>query len=145
MSFTGVYIDDLEPEYGEFLNVSGENGVEFRLDIRPDEPGKLVKSIIDVAPDIVALDYRLDDNQKEFPDATYRAGGEVRAYDRGTRLFAPGRDPQTVTDAAGGSWRVTEEALEGPGGERIPRIAGSLAYWFGWNAFHPETQLYQSP
>ncbi len=77
--------------------------------------------------------------------ATYRAGGEVRAYDRGTQQFGPGPDPQTVTDADGGSWRVTEEALEGPGGERIPRIAGSLAYWFGWNAFHPETQFYQDP
>lgn len=77
--------------------------------------------------------------------ATYRAGGEVRAYDRGTRQFGPGPDPLTLIDADGGSWRVTEEALEGPLGERIRRIAGSLSYWFGWNAFHPETQLYQDP
>ncbi|MGE4609535.1 MAG: DUF3179 domain-containing protein [Myxococcota bacterium] len=77
--------------------------------------------------------------------ATYRAGGEVRAYDRGARQFGPGPDPRTVTDADGGSWRVTEDALEGPGGERLPRIAGSLAYWFGWNAFYPEARLYQEP
>jgi hypothetical protein len=75
--------------------------------------------------------------------ATYRAGGEVRAYDRGARQFAPGPDPRTVLDTDGQAWRVREDALVGPGGERIPRIAGSLAYWFGWNAFHPETQLYQ--
>ncbi len=74
--------------------------------------------------------------------STYRAGGEVRAYERGERVFAPGPDSHTVTDAEGKEWRVSEEALEGPAGERLPRIAGSLAYWFGWNAFHPESQLY---
>jgi hypothetical protein len=77
--------------------------------------------------------------------ATYRAGGEVRAYDRGARQFRSGPDPLILTDSSGGLWRITEGHLVGPGGERIPRIAGSLAYWFGWNAFHPETQLHEGP
>ena len=76
MKFKGIYVDDQEPRYGELLNASsGEDSVEFRSDIQLDEAGKLVKSILGKNPDIVALDYRLYDNPKSFPDATYRAGG----------------------------------------------------------------------
>ena len=78
MKFKGVYVDDRDTDYGKFLNVSGEDSVKFRLDIRPNEASKLVKSILNVKPDIVALDYRLDDNQRSFPDATYRAGGPAQ-------------------------------------------------------------------
>ena len=78
MKFKGVYVDDQDPDYGKFLNVSREDSVEFCLDIRPSEAGKLVKSILEVKPDIVALDYRLYDNQQSFPDATYRAGGPAQ-------------------------------------------------------------------
>ena len=76
MKFKGVYIDDQEPEYGKLLDASsGEDSVEFCSDIRLNEAGKLVKSILNKNPDIVALDYRLHDNPESFPDATYRAGG----------------------------------------------------------------------
>ena len=30
------------------------------------------------------------------------------------------------------SWKVTEAALLGPGGETLPRLPGHLAYWFAW-------------
>jgi hypothetical protein len=72
----------------------------------------------------------------------YTAGGEVRAYDRGTETFSPGPDADTLLNAAGQPWQVTEEALVGPGGERAPRISGHLAYWFGWYAFFPQTLVY---
>lgn len=78
MEFTGIYIDDQEQNYGEFLNVTGKDSVKFRLDIRPNEAGKLVESILKANTDIVALDYRLDDNQRSFPEATYRAGGPAQ-------------------------------------------------------------------
>ncbi len=74
--------------------------------------------------------------------AVYSAGGEVRAYGRGDRTFAPGPQPDVLLDEAGGEWRVTEEALVGPNGERAPRINGHLAYWFGWYAFFPNTLVY---
>jgi hypothetical protein len=32
--------------------------------------------------------------------------------------------------------------LVGRGGERLPRLSGQLAYWFGWFAFFPKTELY---
>ena len=71
----------------------------------------------------------------------YEAGGAVRAYRRGDVEFALGPDDATLRDEEGGVWRIEEDALVGPSGERKPRIAGTLAYWFAWQAFHPETAL----
>ena len=76
---------------------------------------------------------------------TYTNGGEVRAFDRGDENFEPGLTPDSVVDSAGRTWKVTEEALLGPDGETAPRINGHLAYWFGWYAFFPETELYPEP
>ena len=73
---------------------------------------------------------------------SYNSGGEVRAFDRGDRTFTPTDDPDLLLDASGGEWRVTEEALLGPGDERLERINGHLAYWFGWYAFYPDTEVY---
>ena len=72
----------------------------------------------------------------------YASGGEVRAFERGERSFTPGDGPDVLLDAAGGEWRVTEEALLGPADERLDRINGHLAYWFGWYAFYPGTEVY---
>ena len=79
-------------------------------------------------------------NERIGPVA-YDSGGEVRAFER-DRFFTPGDDPDGLLDAEGGEWRVTEEALVGPGGERLERINGHLAYWFGWYAFFPDTEVY---
>jgi hypothetical protein len=71
----------------------------------------------------------------------YEAGGAVRAYRRGAAEFTRGPDAGTLRDAAGGLWRLEEDALVGPRGERLARIPGTLAYWFAWQAFHPDTAL----
>lgn len=76
---------------------------------------------------------------------TYQSGGEVRAYEAGGQIYSPGTDAETVLDAAGRPWRVTEEALLGPDGESAPRLNGHLAYWFGWYAFFPKTLVYGYP
>jgi hypothetical protein len=73
----------------------------------------------------------------------YSVGGEVRAFARGTQTFAPGPDADTLLDAAGRPWRISEDALLGPHGARAPRISGFLAYWFGWYAFFPRTLVYE--
>ena len=75
------------------------------------------------------------------PNAYY-SGAEVRAFERGDHTFTAGDGPDTLRDAAGGVWQVTEEAVLGPSGERLERIAGHLAYWFGWYSFYPETEVY---
>ncbi len=75
-------------------------------------------------------------------EVIYSVGGEVRAYDRGDEVFTLSRSGQTVIDAAGNTWQVTEDALVGPEGQIAPRLGGHLAYWFGWYAFFPNTLVY---
>jgi hypothetical protein len=76
---------------------------------------------------------------------TWSAGSEIRAYIRDGETFAPGDTPNTVLDARGRVWQVTEEALIGPDGEAPARLPGHLAYWFGWFAFFPETEVHGMP
>ena len=68
--------------------------------------------------------------------------GDTRAYERGERRFRPGSARDALVDERGGVWRAADDALIGPGGERLPRIPGQLAYWFGLFAFFPKTELY---
>lgn len=77
--------------------------------------------------------------------AEWDAGGEVRAYRRGARRFDPSEAADTVRDGAGTHWRVTEDALVSPAGDRAERAPGVLSYWFGWSAFVPRTELWKGP
>jgi hypothetical protein len=69
------------------------------------------------------------------------AGGANRVYEVGDVQFEPSRDPGSVTDRSGQSWQVTEEALIGPDRTRLPRRTANRAFWFGWYAQFPETEL----
>ncbi len=82
---------------------------------------------------------RVEARIREGGSVAYEAGGAVRAYRRGEQEFALGDDDSTLRDAGGGVWRIEEEALRGPDGAALERVPGTLAYWFAWQAFHPET------
>ena len=84
----------------------------------------------------------VDGNSLRVGRVNYSAGGEVRAYERGNETFSPTDDPDVIMDADGREWQVGEAALTGPEGETLPRLGGHLAYWFGWFAFFPNTQVY---
>jgi hypothetical protein len=73
-----------------------------------------------------------------------RATRTVRAYERGNLRFRSGSGPdELIAEGTGARWRIEEEALVAvAGGRRLPRLAGHLAYWFGWFAFHPDTPVY---
>lgn len=75
-------------------------------------------------------------------EVTYSPGAEIRAFARNGRTFAPGAEPDELVDSEGGRWEVTEAAVVGPDGERLERLGGHLAYWFGWYAFFPNTEVY---
>ncbi|MCP4428033.1 MAG: DUF3179 domain-containing protein [Chloroflexi bacterium] len=75
-------------------------------------------------------------------EVMYRAGGEIRAYDRGDETFTLNHSGRSVTDSSGKMWQITEDALIGPDGQTAPRLSGHLAYWFGWYAFFPNTLVY---
>jgi hypothetical protein len=59
----------------------------------------------------------------------------VRAYDRGDRSFAWTDQPDRVA-GPGGLWQVREDALVAPDGTRLPRVPGSVSYWFAWDGYH---------
>jgi len=73
---------------------------------------------------------------------SYSAGAEVRAYERGSETFRVGPDEHSLLDEAGRLWQLGEGTLVGPTGQSYPRLAGHLAYWFGWFAFFPHTLVY---
>ncbi len=69
----------------------------------------------------------------------------TRAFDRGGHVFTPGSSAREVVDERGAMWQVTEDALirSTGGAERLARLPGHDAFWFGWYAFHPHTELYE--
>ncbi|MCY3979578.1 MAG: DUF3179 domain-containing (seleno)protein [Chloroflexi bacterium] len=69
-------------------------------------------------------------------------GAAVRAYERQGRDFSAGDDGSTLLSEDGRSWRISEEALVAEDGERLKRIGGHLAFWFGWFGFYPNTLVY---
>ncbi|MEM7527635.1 MAG: DUF3179 domain-containing protein [Pseudomonadota bacterium] len=69
-------------------------------------------------------------------------GQTVRAYERGARQFESSIRGLSARD--GSAWEISEEALIGPGGTRLPRVAGHIAYWFAWdNYLGLRAELYQ--
>ena len=68
--------------------------------------------------------------------------GETRAYERGAHTFTASRSKEELIDERAAPWRATEDALVAPDGERLARLGGHLAYWFGWFSFYPQTELY---
>ncbi len=68
----------------------------------------------------------------------------VRAYRRGGRTFAASADAATL-QADDGAWRIEEEQLLGPDGQRLARVPGHIAYWFAWNSYlGAESELYDA-
>jgi hypothetical protein len=69
----------------------------------------------------------------------------VRAYDRGKRRFEAASEDNRLR-GPDGPWQVTEEALLGPGGARLARVPGHIAYWFAWDGYlGVASELYQAP
>jgi hypothetical protein len=96
---------------------------------------------------LVALEgqVRVAGQSRDAGRVEYEAGGAVRAYQRGASEFSLGPDDATLRDASGALWGIEEDALVGPDGARAPRLPGTLAYWFAWQAFHPETLVDADP
>ncbi|WP_298914239.1 DUF3179 domain-containing protein [uncultured Roseobacter sp.] len=57
----------------------------------------------------------------------------VRAYERGNHTFELSSGGLKAAD--GSEWIITEDALVGPDGTRLPRVAGHIAYWFAWDNY----------
>ncbi len=69
--------------------------------------------------------------------------GANRVYDAGAVRFARRVDDERVIDDAGRTWRVSEDALvlQDGAGARLARVPAQRAFWFGWYAQFPATEL----
>ena len=76
---------------------------------------------------------------------------DARAYARDSNFFGLGPEgqvaqavPEVLFDSDGTQWIVTDEALVNSGDqtETLDRIPTYVSFWFGWYAFHPDTELY---
>jgi hypothetical protein len=70
--------------------------------------------------------------------------GANRVYDAGPHRFGAWVGPAAVNDAAGAVWDVGEDALvrRAPAAAaRLPRRTAFRAFWFGWYAQFPDTEL----
>ncbi len=101
-------------------------------------------------PEGVTNDTLADTNvviiSRETPERTFfePGGAAVRAYARGDYIFSVGEAENEVVDQDGAVWTVTENALFNDAGDRLERIGGHLAFWFGWYSFYPETLVYEA-
>jgi hypothetical protein len=66
--------------------------------------------------------------------------GANRVYDPGDIKFTQLKD-QSVTDSMGQSWAITESRLTAPDGRQLKRLPYHRAFWFGWQAAYPNTEL----
>ena len=69
--------------------------------------------------------------------------GANRVYDAGDVRFARLLDDRRVADETGRAWQVTEAALvlDGDPGVQRARVPAQRAFWFGWYAQFPDTEL----
>ena len=69
--------------------------------------------------------------------------GANRVFDAGDVDFDRRLDDGAIVDTSGRRWRVSEAALvaELDDALRLPRVAAHRAFWFGWYAQFPDTEL----
>jgi hypothetical protein len=135
-------------ETKDFVYALHLDGVPKAYDVKTLATEEVVNDTIGSTP-VVLIAARdtvtVNGQHRRSGPVTYTNGGEVRAFNRSQESFKAGPSPDSVLDSAGRLWQVTEEALVGPDGEMAPRINGHLAYWYGWYAFFPDTELYPKP
>lgn len=84
---------------------------------------------------------------------TVASAGAARVYQRGSHSFSlaePSGNVQggvVLADEQARQWRMEEESLvqvEEPS-QRLRRLPGGMAYWFGWYTFYPASDVYSKP
>lgn len=69
------------------------------------------------------------------------ATGANRVYAPGEVTFTDYDRGSGLTGSDGSTWALTEDALVAEDGRRLARLPAHRAFWFGWRAAFPETQL----
>lgn len=84
--------------------------------------------------------YKNKIGRQKFVVLTDQSGAN-RVYDPKDINIAHFDGSQIATDVNGAKWHVNESWLESASGERLSRLPYHRAFWFGWRAAFPETQL----
>lgn len=87
----------------------------------------------------LAFPVRMLESKKIVQHAGYVILGGNRVYRAGAVRFGRVED-DAVRDSEGNLWRIGEDALAHQE-RRLPRIAAHRAFWFGWFAQFPDTEL----
>ena len=69
------------------------------------------------------------------------SSGANRVYDAKGATFSKWDRNVTLVDQERQTWKVTENALLGPTGQQLDRLAAHRAFWFGWHAQFPHSRL----
>jgi hypothetical protein len=69
--------------------------------------------------------------------------GANRVYDTSGRRFVKQNSQVELVDAEGVRWKLTEDALipVGSSAKSLARVPARRAFWFGWYAQYPDTEL----
>jgi hypothetical protein len=86
--------------------------------------------------------FAVEAGERRFVVITSRGGANM-VFERGTHTFVGRAADDSIRDAAGGRWRVTADGLVNHTGERLARVPAHRAFWFGWVAQYPQTELYK--
>jgi hypothetical protein len=67
--------------------------------------------------------------------------GANRVYEAKDTTFTSWDSTTTARDCLGKAWRMDEAQLTATSGESLKRLPAHRAFWFGWHAAFPQTQL----
>lgn len=67
--------------------------------------------------------------------------GANRVYEKGGFDFVSYDGRETIHDHSGGLWKLYEDRIERYDGTRLNRLPYHRAFWFGWKAAYPHTEL----
>lgn len=84
--------------------------------------------------------YKNQIGQQKFVVFTDKSGAN-RVFDPKNEVFVDYDGDQTVTDITGKKWSLNESTLNTEDGKMLHRLPYHRAFWFGWRAAYPETQL----
>ena len=76
----------------------------------------------------------------DFVVLTDRSGAN-RVFERGETEFRTFDGGDSVVDAEGNTWTMSEDALRLDDGRELARLPAHRAFWFGWYAVHNDTRL----
>lgn len=107
----------------------------IRLDSAPSKPVAISTQFLNHRPI-----YSLAIGETQLTVFTNKAGAN-RLYDSEEVVFRKMLDPLHVKDTSGKIWELQEDFIIDDNGRKLARIPAFNAFWFGWQAVYPDTQL----